>query len=419
VTASRRFGSRERYRPCSAASEVEGIVMMKVPSPARIAGVTLLLIACSTDHQPQNSIEILTLSGGGRHVRNPDNPNWEPGAEWQVIDDLRIGQREGDGPDVFGDIVDLAVDGAGRIYVLDRFAKEIRVFDAQGAYVQRIGGEGSGPGEFRAPIAIRWMSGRGLLVVDPGNGRYSVIDSTGQFVGTVRRPVTDITYPWPGGIDGEGFFYDVSSRISSTGESRRIILRIDSVGNPRDTFSLPAFTPMVFELRTDHGRLTAEVPYAPRLLWLLDASSHHLWFGTTDRYSFWQRSLAGDTTAWIDLGRRRVPVSADEREGALRSLDRFVERGGTVDPSRIPATKPFFSRILLDPSGDLWVVRSGQGKAGFDVFRQDGVYLGHVVTHLAYSRIPPVVTDRAMYGVLTDSLDVAYVVRAAIVRPPS
>ena len=45
----------------------------------------------------------------------------------------------GDGPQGFGRIHDLAVDRAGRIYVLDVGSKEVRVFGRDGAYLRDHG----------------------------------------------------------------------------------------------------------------------------------------------------------------------------------------------------------------------------------------------------------------------------------------
>ncbi len=49
--------------------------------------------------------------------------------EFQLVEESRLGRAEGSGPDVFGDIHDLAVDSAGRIYVLDPGWKDVRLFD--------------------------------------------------------------------------------------------------------------------------------------------------------------------------------------------------------------------------------------------------------------------------------------------------
>lgn len=83
-----------------------------------------------------------------------------------------------DGPEelVFGDIVDIDVDGTGNIFVLDRQLLEIRWFSPDGRYVDRAGGEGEGPGEFHAPRGLAVDSDGRVHVLDVRNARISMYD---------------------------------------------------------------------------------------------------------------------------------------------------------------------------------------------------------------------------------------------------
>lgn len=81
----------------------------------------------------------------------------------------RIGLSEGEGPEVFGLVEDLAVDQAGHLYVLDSRFNQVRIFDANGHFRNQFGGSGRGPNEFLAPEAIAIdIQGR-VLVADRGN----------------------------------------------------------------------------------------------------------------------------------------------------------------------------------------------------------------------------------------------------------
>lgn len=65
----------------------------------------------------------------------------------QLAPGVAIGKLEGEDPNVLGNpgSVDMASDG--RIYVADRQAREIRVFDPEGRHPFSFGREGGGPGE--------------------------------------------------------------------------------------------------------------------------------------------------------------------------------------------------------------------------------------------------------------------------------
>src|SRR5690606_30201728 len=58
-----------------------------------------------------------------------------------------IGSADGPSYAVFGRIADVALDGGGRIYVLDGFADEIRQFEPDGEFRRSFGGRGDGPTE--------------------------------------------------------------------------------------------------------------------------------------------------------------------------------------------------------------------------------------------------------------------------------
>ena len=85
-----------------------------------------------------------------------------------------------------------------RVYVLEASAMEVRVFDPSGRHVGSFGRRGSGPGEFKQPIALTWGPADQLWVVDPGNARYSVFDTSGAFVRSYFRHNSSVQMPWPG-----------------------------------------------------------------------------------------------------------------------------------------------------------------------------------------------------------------------------
>jgi hypothetical protein len=66
-----------------------------------------------------------------------------------------IGADESAGDEyLFGAISSVAADAQGRIYVADMLASEIRVFDQAGTFIQTIGRQGRGPGEFQNPFSL-------------------------------------------------------------------------------------------------------------------------------------------------------------------------------------------------------------------------------------------------------------------------
>ena len=111
-----------------------------------------------------------------------------------------------------------------------------------------------------------------------------------------------------------------------------------------------------------------------------------------------------------------MPVTAAERDSAIAALR---ERGAPdLDWSRIPAEKPIVQSLFVDESGRVWVrVTTPDTLTTYDVYLSDGRYDGTAVTSLD---IPtwwqPLVRGDLFYTLVTDELDVQYVVRARITR---
>lgn len=101
-------------------------------------------------------------------------------------EDLRLGNA--DDPDVgFSRIGSVTVDREGRIYVLERQDRHVRVYDRIGDRLRVIGRTGEGPGEFRA-VASLGLLGDTLWVHDPAGRRFTMFDSLGTVLTTLPIP---------------------------------------------------------------------------------------------------------------------------------------------------------------------------------------------------------------------------------------
>lgn len=365
-----------------------------------------------------------TLAGGTVVVYNPAEGLWTPEEVWRVSEELRIGTAFGDGSDVFAQVHDIAVDGLGRIYVLDQQVDQIAVFDPDGRHLRTLGGSGAGPGEMENPRGMDWGSADYLWIVDPGNGRYIAYDTAGKFVDNRTRTIGGFSYSWGGGADSEGFLYDTGFLFSEDTEPERILLRVDSSGTPIDTFPLPKFESLTYTLVEDGAtRMASTVPYSPRLHWLLSESG--LWFGSSDRYRIVQRTLEGDTLRIIDRPYEPIPVQDEERERALERdfLQRMRDAGADVDPGLVPDHKPAFQAFLITSGGYVWVRPTPADTSGgtrYDVFNPKGRYLGRVGLPVDISTRPtPIIKNGNLYGVTRDELGIEYVMRFGVERSGS
>lgn len=361
-----------------------------------------------------------TLANGAVRVASPADGLWTPGTAWRLEEELRIGSLESEGPDLFGTVLDLAVDDLGRIWVIDRQAMEVRVFGPGGEWVRTVGREGEGPGEFAGPDALRWGPEGDLWVVDQGNARISVFDTTGAYRTAHRRPPEASTghYIWPGTVLADATVLD-ATLIRTETELQNVLVRWDTAGAVLDTFRLPAFERRLWVARSEGGMAQAPVPHTPNLRWEARPDGT-LWFGTGEDYRIVQRNLAtADTLRIVERRWDPVPISGEEKDSAMVGYDWLVQQGGRIDRSDIPDTRPAFRDFFVDDSGRLWVrpevAADSLRQRRFDVFDAEGRYLGPVDSPVDLPRAPRVVGDR-VYGVTRDELGVNYVVRLRIVR---
>lgn len=361
-----------------------------------------------------------TLPSGAVVVTNPATGLWTDETRWRVEEELRIGTLEGTGPDLFGQITDIAVDPAGRIWVLEGQSQEIRVFGETGAHIRTIGRKGGGPGEFNQAAALDWGPDGHLWVVDPRNNRISVLDTAGTLVRSHTTIGGFMIFPWPGGFDDAGHLYSPAPLRSEEG-FRSGLVRHDTTMTPIDTIHPPRYTGPAefFELRSDRGSMRAGVPFSPGLRSRLHPDGK-FWALSTGDYTLLEIALTGDTLRIISRTFEPLPVTEADVEAAIEGMEWFISQGGKVDRGKFPDVKPPVTNFVVDDEDNIWVVRQRERDDAtlVDVFDPDGRYLGELTLPFATSwGRTPAFRDGLLYTVTTDDLEVPYVVRVRIVKP--
>lgn len=373
------------------------------------------------------TMSVDTLPNGALHVVNTP-PAGGGSPQWTLREELRIGSETAGSPDLFGQIKDLEVTSDGRMAVLETQAREIRVFAPTGEHLATFGGEGEGPGELEGPLGMMRDAQDRLWVPDATNARMSVFDPTAGFERSFPLHLMTYGWVWDGAMMDDG---RIVKRSITLGPPREEILRVwddsmrlvDSIPMP----PLPDFDrkdpPSAFIVRAADGslRVVIDVPFYPRGQTLIDPRGG-VWstaFGdATYRISHW--TSATDTTLIVETRRPSVAVTASERDSAIADLRENYATGGTateLDWSKIPSVKPAVELLFLSDDGELWVrTPTADGGALFDRYDRSGRHVGTVVSnlHLLWW-VAPVVRGDTFWAVVTDELDVPYVVRARIV----
>lgn len=79
--------------------------------------------------------------------------------------------------EAFGRVEGGILSGKDHIVILDSHARQLRVFDVSGRFIEAVGRAGVGPGEFRYPAAIH-LGGNGQLAAFDGLGRVTSYNIT-------------------------------------------------------------------------------------------------------------------------------------------------------------------------------------------------------------------------------------------------
>ena len=339
---------------------------------------------------------------------------------WVLTEDLRIGSAESGGPEQFGFISGLAVDDAGNIYVLDEVAQDVRVFDASGAHVRTIGGQGEGPGEFVGAADLFLDPAGRLWVTDARTSRYSVFSPRGVYVEGHPRPLR--------GFASAGAAFDREGRLTDWGlsfpeESPDVVagpvISFDPVRFSADFSVRDTLPSLIFDqdLLSDGSR--PQVFFAGQPL-VFQRPGGDTWFARSSDYRVFRRNANGDTVAVLGLEVDPIPIGEAEREQVRVRLRGRPETSDYLEG--LPETRPVLASLFADGEGHVFVIPDVQGAPGgtaVDVFTDEGVYVGR-------SRFPqpirtpgevPVATSSHLYVIVEDEFDVPYVSRLRITKP--
>ena len=377
-----------------------------------MAGTAILLVGCAKGEGGGASRPAVRDSAGVAIVENRA-PAWKTGEGFTVGTTPSLDAGGGDNPDA-----SLALPGAairladGGIAVLDAGTSKIKRYGKDGAFAGDLGRQGSGPGEFQAPIWIsRWpgdsfavydILGRRFQVFGP-DGKYARAETASYSIGP-GQPLP----PQPQGVFSDGTIlarqaikpeFPFDGPEGSIRQDSARIIRLTLAGQERDTFAIVP-SGQATGVRLSFGPQSMMVPINVLLSPQLTVAVHNdtTWVGTGQRWELAGYASDGRLIRLIRLDRPLQDVTAalrdSAREAAAGALSAFrgmppgmdsvlikAIQGGPV-PEKLPA----HGRVMVDDSGWIWVeerptVISGGPSAGggtWLVFSPEGAYQGDV-----------------------------------------
>ena len=374
-----------------------------------------ILAANGAHGSPPQEVVVDTVTGRPVMTNQFPQRGGNAGA-WRLVEELRLGNVMGDGPEGFGDIQDIAVDPTGRIYVLDVASEEVRVFGGDGAYLRTMAREGEGPGEFRylSTNRITWRAPGQLWI---GNGyQLTVVDTLGN---ELRRHAW--RRPGRGWMPGE---VPISRRVIAAGTDGSVfsVVNVQLLGDPdedepmdvpvdvhvvRSPVSenhemLPGDTLMIESRKMVETAPPATVanragstislqwvrPEDPRFVWAVE-SGGTLWLAHRSRYRFDRLNFTGDTILTVRVGDVPPPPTAEAE---------FL---------------PILAALASSPEGWLWAQREETGAESgstWDVLDNCGRYRATVTAPVGLRSVE-IGPGGELHGISSDELDLDFVHR--------
>lgn len=360
-----------------------------------LIGAVIASLSCTLDSRPINERTAIRDSAGVTIIENSE-ARWLDGQGWEFSQSpfLQIGFAHGDSAYQFHRITSALRLSDGRIVVSDLGSRQVRIFGSNGQLLHVSGRQGSGPGEYQAPWWLARASADTIIVYDYQLRRISVLDPDGTLVRNLSLAGSEVPadkiFPLEDGdfVATPAWNPSALPRDLDPGLYRpqQPIVRLLADGVVADTLAL--FPGQEISVSDANGeRLVGPAPFGHALsVWVAQDT---LYVGTGDALEIQVLGIDGRLRRKVRIPTTRVPIDnvdlehLAESQGALLSSDRqrIYLRNHLMTAHR-PKLKPAFSRLLVDPSGSVWLsptLDSQFPREPWTIIDSDGSFLGTLV----------------------------------------
>ncbi len=313
----------------------------------------------------------ITTEGDATKVVNESGSVW--GGPARLVEEASIGVDTGEDPYMLGLVTGVAAHG-DRIYVADAQVPAIRIYDRSGSFIDNLGREGSGPGEYRYPMGVGTDADGRVYTMDMMTGRLLMYSREGEPLATsVPLPccrndgsylmVTPAGQPYVVGLWRRP---DEASAPDPEEERIRGLLAFDLDGGIGEVIAQPDLPRPAINMMATDGRLVRyePAPFQPRPV-VGYAQVGALLAGFSDTYRFEVRRVDGERIL-IERAFEPAAVSSEEAAAARRGATAYMRQRDPQwqwDVEEMPATKPAYFGLAGGIRGEAWAVRLGPGAA--------------------------------------------------------
>lgn len=380
--------------------------------------VLALAAACDSGRDTAQTLHSQVRDSAG--VAIVENARPSPGSRlgWRIGETpaVSIGAEEGDPEEMLFDVRDATRRADGRIVLANAGTSEVRVFAADGTYLETWGGQGEGPGEFSAytPETVSPWPGDSIAADNMFGRRVEVFDSQGNPGRTVT--LAEGYHLFLGILPAGTMLVKPATVLSGSvfGAGEPLIRRDEDFGllGPDGALrvSLGAYAGEEW-FSSPAGPMAMPHPFGRSTIATIWGALAVV--APTDRYEL--RAYESDGTLVIIIRRdheSRSPTQAEldaELTGRYADLPEARRAPLLAETADMPLVEffPAFEALQPDPLGHLWVQEyryPGQDRNVWTVFDADGRVQGFVETPPGLDVFE--IGEDYILGLMTDEFDV-------------
>ncbi|MCK4557792.1 MAG: NHL repeat-containing protein, partial [Candidatus Aminicenantes bacterium] len=248
--------------------------------------ISILVMSCTREQTAKKaewSGEV-EFKNGIKIVKNPSEPLYGE-ILLELEEDLSIG-REDDDDYLFYQPRNISVDDQRNIYILERGNHRIQKFDKDGQFLQTIGKDGQGPGEFERPYSLFLDKTNNIYVSD--RRKIHFFNPAGEFVKTI--PLSDQISNFF--VSSEGNIFGLMTQRSER-ERTELIVKMNSEGKIlKNIAKFAEVTQVMRKSGNTISRFSITHTYNHSLYFAF-SNDDHLFSGNSSEYVFSQINLEG------------------------------------------------------------------------------------------------------------------------------
>ncbi len=298
------------------------------------------------------------IEDGVKVIRNPREPLYGK-IKFELEEDLSIGE-EGDDNYMFYGVSDIEVDSKENIYVADTRNYRIQKFDRSGNYIQTIGRQGQGPGEFELPTIIRINETTGEIYVKDQVNSIEIFNKKGNHVKGIKTKKIFNDFR----LDEDGNIIGIFRTLSESSQTKSVC-KANLGGEIVETYA--EFPYNQFMQRFSETGVFSVITGWEKDVLITKINNQTFVYGHSGNYNL----------NVIDKnGQLLYKIKKDE---PLRKIP--AKRRDKLKKSNLGEYQPFYYLIFTDSEGRIYVQTNKTRheedvtKKEVDIFSKDGYYL--------------------------------------------